>query len=41
MSGDMEVDCCSFEAHIVGVKFYLGLPEIKPMLQMLLKYGTI
>ena len=37
----MEVDYCSFEVHIVGVKFYLGLPEIEPMLQVLLKRGTI
>ena len=33
----MEVDYCSFEAHIVGVKFYPGLVEIKPIMQVLLE----
>ena len=31
----MEVDYCSFEAHIVGVKFYPGL---KPKMQVLLAH---
>ena len=33
----MEVDYCSFEAHIVGVKFCPGLAEIKPMMRVLLE----
>ena len=33
----MEADDCSFEAHIVGVKFYPGLAEIKPMMRVLLE----
>ena len=31
----MEVDYCSFEAHIVGVKFY---PALKPKMQVLLAH---
>ena len=33
----MEVDYCSFEANIVGVMFYPGQVEIKPMMRVLLE----
>ena len=37
MGSDMEVDYCSFETNIVGVLFYPGLVEIKPMMRVLLE----